>query len=108
MSSDTVANCTPTTADPVQDIYLKHLREYKPTPVKPGDADQHVHKFTTPAGFHSPEEPNLANELNAYQSQAVEVEGQAEQNSNASDQQQDWFEQLEDFEAEEHAESGGH
>ena len=96
-------------ADPVQDIYLKHLREFKPQPVKPGDAEQHVHKFATPSGFKSPEEPNLASELNAYQSQAVEVEGQAEQlTTETPEQQQDWFEQFEDFEAEDRAASGGH
>ena len=96
----------------MQDIYLKHLREYKPTPAKPGDAEAHVHKFTAPSGFHSPEEPNLANELSAYQNQAVETEGQGE--AAASGEQQakanepDWFEQIEDFEKEDEHAAGGH
>ncbi|KAL9055617.1 MAG: hypothetical protein Q9162_003427 [Coniocarpon cinnabarinum] len=111
VKADSALSQAEVSADPVQDIYLKHLRDYKPPAPKPGDAEQHVHKFASPSGFQSPEEPNLANELSAYQSQAVEVEGQGE--SAASGEQQakanepDWFEQEEDFEAEDEQASGG-
>ena len=98
-----------TTADPIQDIYLRSLRDYKAPPEKPGDAEQHVHKFAVPSGFKSPEESNLANELSAYQSQTVEVEGQgATEHTPAQEHgQQDWFEELPDYEAEDKAAAGG-
>ena len=58
-------------------MYLRELRAYKPQPIKPGDAEAHVHKFTAPKPPQSPEEANLANELQTYETQGVEVEGQA-------------------------------
>lgn len=92
-------------------MYLKHLRDYKPTPAKPGDAEQHVHKFSAPTGFKSPEETNLANELSQYESQTVEVEGQEEQHqagTSVSEAQPNWFEEEEDFAAQEKAAEAGH
>lgn len=92
-------------------MYLKHIRDYKPTPVKPGDADEHVQKFKAPSGFKSPEETNLASELSAYENQTVDVEGGAESakaGGAAAEQQIDWFEQEEDFAAEEKEAEGGH
>ncbi|RMJ27790.1 hypothetical protein PHISP_01363 [Aspergillus sp. HF37] len=50
-------------ADPIQDLYLRELRAYKPQPIKPAP--------------QSPEEASLANELQTYETQGVEVEGQA-------------------------------
>lgn len=64
-------------ADPVQELYLREVKAYKPTPAKPGDADAHVQKFAIPKAPQSPEESNLANELGTYENQEVEVEGQA-------------------------------
>lgn len=84
-------------ADTVQDIYLKELKSYKPTPVKAGDADAHVQKFTAPKTPNSPEESNLADELKAYEDQKVEVEGQTEEASTSSSEV-DWFEEEENFE----------
>ncbi|KAL2803083.1 ATP synthase complex subunit H-domain-containing protein [Aspergillus granulosus] len=82
-------------ADPVQELYLRELRAYKPTPVKPGDAEAHVQKFSAPAAPKSPEEANLANELSAYETQEVEVEGQAA-SGEATPVEESWFEEEEE------------
>ncbi|KAE8144096.1 ATP synthase complex subunit H-domain-containing protein [Aspergillus avenaceus] len=82
-------------ADPVQDLYLRELRAYKPTPVKPGDAEAHVQKFSIPAAPQSPEEANLANDLKSYESQEVEVEGQAAAGE-AAPAEESWFEEPEE------------
>ncbi|GJC80070.1 hypothetical protein ColLi_02908 [Colletotrichum liriopes] len=54
------------TADFVQELYLKELKAYKPTPVKDSDAQGQVQTFSLP------QTPNLKE----YESMAVEVEGQ--------------------------------
>ncbi|KAK5243196.1 ATP synthase F0 subcomplex subunit H atp14, partial [Cryomyces antarcticus] len=64
-------------ADIVQDMYLRELKGYKPPQIKASDADAHVQKFTAPKPPPSPEETDIANELKAYESQQVEVEGQS-------------------------------
>ncbi|PKX92084.1 uncharacterized protein P174DRAFT_453321 [Aspergillus novofumigatus IBT 16806] len=56
-------------ADPVQELYLRQLQAYKPTPIKPGDAEAH-----------------------AYESQDVEVEGQAAAGETAP-VEESWFEE---------------
>jgi F-type H+-transporting ATPase subunit h len=88
----------PVTADPVQDLYLKELRNYKATPVKPGDADAHVQKFSAPSPPPSPEESSIANDLKAYESQEVEVEGQAAAGE-AAPKEESWFEDEDEDEA---------
>lgn len=90
-----------TAADPVQELYLRELKAYKPTPVKPGDAEAHVHKFAAPKAPQSPEEANLAGELSAYESQDVEVEGQAA-SGEASPVEEHWFVEPEEDEAPAH------
>ncbi|RJE20642.1 hypothetical protein PHISCL_07030 [Aspergillus sclerotialis] len=85
-------------ADPVQDLYLRELRAYKPQPVKPGDAEAHVQKFTAPKPPKSPEEADLASGLQAYESQAVEVEGQAAAGEPAP-VEESWLEEEEESEA---------
>ncbi|KAI1386855.1 ATP synthase complex subunit H-domain-containing protein [Hypoxylon trugodes] len=62
-------------ADFVQELYLKELKAYKPTPVKDSDAVGHVQTFTAPKTPKSPEEADLASSLKEYESMAVEVEG---------------------------------
>ncbi|KAI1339116.1 ATP synthase complex subunit H-domain-containing protein [Xylariaceae sp. FL0016] len=62
-------------ADFVQELYLKELKAYKPTPVKDSDAVGHVQTFSAPKTPKSPEEADLANSLKEYESMAVEVEG---------------------------------
>ena len=83
-------------ADMVQDMYLKELKAYKPPPVKPGDADAHVQKFSMPKPPQSPEETDIQNDLKAYEEQVPEVEGQASGGASPSDVEQDWFEEPEE------------
>lgn len=64
------------TADFVQELYLKELKAYKPTPVKDSDAVGQVATFSLPKTPKSPEESDLASSLKEYESMAVEVEGQ--------------------------------
>ncbi|KAK4241586.1 hypothetical protein C8A03DRAFT_41068 [Achaetomium macrosporum] len=63
-------------ADFVQELYLKELKAYKPTPVKESDAAGQVATFSLPKAPKSPEEADLASSLKEYESMAVEVEGQ--------------------------------
>ncbi|KAK4681631.1 ATP synthase F0 subcomplex subunit H atp14 [Podospora pseudoanserina] len=62
-------------ADFVQELYLKELKAYKPTPVKDSDAVGQVATFNLPKTPKSPEEADLASSLKEYESMAVEVEG---------------------------------
>ena len=87
------------TADLVQDLYLKELKNYKPAALSPNDADAHVHKFAMPKAPESPEESDIAQDLKSYEEQPVEVEGQAEQGQVVDEG--NWFE--EDEPEEEHA-----
>jgi F-type H+-transporting ATPase subunit h len=82
-------------ADLVQDLYLRELKNYKPAPVKATDAEGHVQKFTIPKTPASPEEADLASQLKAYETQQVELEGQATEGS-AAPVEEDWFEEEED------------
>ena len=75
-------------------MYLRELKNYKPAPVKPSDADAHVQKFSLPKAPASPEETDLANDLKSYVTQTVEVEGQA--TGGAAPVEQDWFEEEEE------------
>ncbi|EEP82532.1 conserved hypothetical protein [Uncinocarpus reesii 1704] len=85
-------------ADPVQELYLRELRAYKPAPLKPSDAEAYVQKFVMPTPPPSPEEANIASELKAYETQDVEVEGQAAPGETAA-VEEDWFELPEEEEA---------
>ncbi|PGH35152.1 F-type H+-transporting ATPase subunit H [[Emmonsia] crescens] len=78
-------------ADIVQDLYLREVRAYKAPPTKPSDADAHVQKFNVPKPPPSPEEANMAADLKAYETQEVEVEGQATSGEPAPIEE-DWFE----------------
>ncbi|KAI1294541.1 ATP synthase complex subunit H-domain-containing protein [Xylaria venustula] len=62
-------------ADFVQELYLRELKAYKPTPVKDTDSVGHVQTFNAPKPPRSPEEADLANSLKEYENMAVEVEG---------------------------------
>ena len=83
----------------MQDLYLRELKAYKPTPIKASDADGHVMTFSAPKPPKSPEEGDIANDLKAYETQTVEVEGQAAQGEAAA-VDEDWFE--DDEETDEH------
>jgi F-type H+-transporting ATPase subunit h len=78
-------------ADLVQDLYLRELKNYKPNPVKPNDAEGHVQTFSIPKAPTSPEESNIANELKDYEAQTPEIEGQATTDG-APVVEEDWFE----------------
>ncbi|KAI0969955.1 ATP synthase complex subunit H-domain-containing protein [Xylaria arbuscula] len=62
-------------ADFVQELYLRELKAYKPTPVKDTDSVGQVQTFNAPKPPRSPEEADLANSLKEYENMAVEVEG---------------------------------
>ncbi|KAF2803692.1 uncharacterized protein BDZ99DRAFT_491438 [Mytilinidion resinicola] len=83
-------------ADLVQDLYLRELKNYKPTPVKASDAEGHVQTFSIPKAPPSPEESDIASDLKSYETQQVEIEGQAE--SGAAPVEEDWFEAEEEEE----------
>ncbi len=63
-------------ADFVQELYLKELKAYKPTPIKESDSVGHVSTFSVPKAPKSPEEAELASSLKEYEAMTVEVEGQ--------------------------------
>lgn len=79
-------------ADLVQDLYLRELKNYKVPQVKANDAEGHVQTFTIPKAPASPEETDIANELKAYETQAVDVEGGASADGTALPEE-DWFEE---------------
>lgn len=88
-----------TTADFVQELYLKELKAYKAPAVKPTDAEGHVHTFTPPKVPASPEEADLASSLKEYENMAVEVEGadaQASAQGAAQQPARDWLEEEEE------------
>ncbi|MCJ1361020.1 hypothetical protein MMC16_000116 [Acarospora aff. strigata] len=85
-------------SDIIQDLYVKELRAFKPTPIKASDAEGHVQRFTPPKLPRSPEEDNIANDLKAYEDQQVEVEGQAAGGAESMPEE-DWFEEEDEEEA---------
>ncbi|KAK3686855.1 ATP synthase F0 subcomplex subunit H atp14 [Vermiconidia calcicola] len=88
------------TADLVQDMYLKELKAYKAPATKPNDAEGQVQKFNMPKAPPSPEEADIQNDLKAYEDQVPEVEGQAASGGSGSAVEQDWFEEPEEEEEE--------
>lgn len=82
-------------------MYLKELKAYKPSPVKPGDAEGHVQKFAMPKPPVSPEEADIQNDLKAYEEQVPEVEGQSSGSDSSGGVVQDWFEEEPEEEEEE-------
>lgn len=76
---------------------MKELKAYKPPPPRNTDSAGQVQKFSPPKPPQPPHEGDVANELKEYESQQVEVEGQAAEGE-TSDVEADWFE--EDFEEE--------
>ncbi|KAI0141377.1 ATP synthase complex subunit H [Pestalotiopsis sp. NC0098] len=90
-------------ADFVQELYLKELKAYKPTPVKESDSVGQVQTFSAPKTPKSPEEADLASSLKEYESMAVEVEGQeAVAPGTAAPVVEDWLVEEEDDEPAHH------
>lgn len=87
------------TADTVQDLYLRELRAYKLPAIKPTDAEGHVQKFNMPKPPKSPEETSIANQMQEYESSAVEIEGQAS-TGETLEAEGDYFEDLKVFDEE--------
>jgi F-type H+-transporting ATPase subunit h len=77
-------------------MYLRELKAYKPTPVKPSDSEGHVQKFSAPKTPKSPEESDIANELKAYEASSVDLVGAEGSEEGATPIDQDWFEEEED------------
>lgn len=67
--------------------------------VKATDAEGSVQSWSAPATPKSPEEADIAKELQAYEASTVDIEGQAEGGA-AESQEFNWFE--EEPEEEEH------
>ncbi|TAQ86242.1 hypothetical protein B7494_g5412 [Chlorociboria aeruginascens] len=78
-------------ADLLQELYLRELKAYKPTPIKASDSAGQVSVFQAPKAPQSPEETDIASELQAYEASAVEVEGQSEAGGEV-EKEVDWFE----------------
>jgi len=76
-------------------MYVRELRAYKPPQVKASDAEGHVQKFSAPKPPKSPEEADMASDLQSYENQQVEVEGQAPAGESAA-VEEDWFEEEEE------------
>lgn len=81
----------------MQDLYLKELKNYKAPTVKASDAEGHVQKFSIPKPPPSPEESDIANDLKAYDTQTVELEGTGSATEGGAPAvEEDWFEEEED------------
>lgn len=89
-------------ADFVQELYLKELKAYKPTPIKESDADGQVKAFNLPKTPVSPEEADLASSLKQYETLNVEVEGQDATASTSTPTLPDWLEEEAEEEAAHH------
>lgn len=81
-------------------MYLKEIKAYKAPPQKASDAEGQVQKFKVPAAPKSPEESNLANEMQEYENQQVEIEGAAASGETQS-HEEDYFADLKQFDEEE-------
>ncbi|KAM3512978.1 hypothetical protein MY11210_003378 [Beauveria gryllotalpidicola] len=99
-----IAPTVPRRADFVQELYLKELKAYKMPPVKESDSVGQVQTFTEPKTPKSPEEADLASNLQEYESMAVEIEGQdaSQQASGIPAALPDWLEAEEDAAAPKH------
>ncbi|KAH8737292.1 ATP synthase complex subunit H-domain-containing protein [Ilyonectria robusta] len=87
-------------ADFVQELYLKELNAYQTPAVKASDSVGQVQTFNEPKTPVSPEETDLASNLAAYETMAVEIEGQdvAAQSATGATEAPDWLEAEEDDE----------
>ena len=77
----------------MQDLYLRELKAYKVPQVKLSDSEGQVQKFTAPKAPKSPEETDIANELKAYESSTVELEGQSGGEDGSAPVEHEWFEE---------------
>lgn len=72
-------------------MYLKSLKEFKPTPSKASDAEGQVKNWSAPKAPAAPETvSDVASELSAYDSADAETSGSNASTSSENDG--DWFE----------------
>lgn len=82
-----------TNADIVTDLYLKSLREFKPTAAKASDSEGQVKSWSAPAPPQAPESAsNVESELSAYESSEVESASSGSSATASSENDGDWFE----------------
>lgn len=75
------------------DLYLKSLKEFKPTPAKSSDSEGQVKTWSAPAAPPAPEAAaNVASELSAYESAEVESASADGTAKSTSENEGDWFE----------------
>jgi F-type H+-transporting ATPase subunit h len=75
----------------VQDLYIRELKAYKAPQLKASDAEGHVQKFAIPPAPASPEETDIANDLKAYDTQQVDIEGVGAAAEGAAVVEEEWF-----------------
>lgn len=81
-------------------MYLRELGAFKPAPIKPNDSEGHVQKFAVPKAPASPEEANIANEMQEYEAQQPDIEGNSADGVPAAEEE--WFEEEEEETAAHH------
>lgn len=60
--------------DPIQDLYLREIRAYKPTPPSPSEAESQTKSWTPPRTPKVPDTSSAASdEISAYASEQVSV-----------------------------------
>lgn len=75
------------------DLYIKNLKEFKPTPAKANDAEGQVKNWAVPAAPKAPEAAsNVESELSTYESAEVESASASGTTSAGKDNDGDWFE----------------
>ncbi|EPS38749.1 hypothetical protein H072_7499 [Dactylellina haptotyla CBS 200.50] len=88
----------PRQSDIVQDLYLRELKAYKPTPPKANDHEGQVRNWATPGTPAVPDlgEASLSADISTYQAQIVETEsGAPEASPDAAPVKSadDWFDE---------------
>lgn len=78
--------------DIVTDMYLKSIKEFKPTPAKASDAEGQVKNWSIPKAPAAPETTtDVSSELSAYESAETETAG-SKGTASSSESDGDWFE----------------
>lgn len=81
-----------TNPDIVTDMYLKSLKDFKPTPAKASDSEGQVKNWASPAPPKAPEgASDVASELSAYDSTEADSSA-ASSGSDKAESDGDWFE----------------
>jgi F-type H+-transporting ATPase subunit h len=85
--------------DPIQDLYLRELRNYKPSPPSPGEAEAKTKSWSSPRTPKVPETTAApAEEIQTYASEQVSVTpraGDEKFEHNFEDMFESWFDEPE-------------